>query len=606
MPIQMQSASKKLMCGNHKIAKMYCKNHVIYSSGSTVTYYVDAGTAHTEEVDEGASCLSPKTFAPAKSGWEFVGWRQDKTASGSVLGSLAMGDAPVTLYAVFRLSVTVTYYNGTTSASSTSGYRYYNNGVIANPSFKLYQVGKSGWAAKGWSTSQAAAGEITYANGTSFARDSNIVLYGMYYHTVTLTYYNGSSIAATTSGTRYYNSGSELLQNPVFNVAAAALSGWTFRGWATGAAAAAGVSYSSISNTAFASSATLYATYYQTITLTYNGNSATAGSTASQSGTRYYNSSGNVANPSFALRENGFARSGYTFSKWALNGTGGTQYAPGASVTLGANATMYAVWVAVPAKSFAYTGGIQTYTVPATGLYRLEVWGAAGGAYHGYASGGTSGHAGGAGGKSVGYKVLSAGTQIYIAVGGSGAYVNGCTANVSGGYNGGGDYYYEAWAGPHGHSTGGGATHIALKTGLLSTLGQTDILIVAGGGGGAGANGQGGAGGGTSGGNGVKDTFGCIAQGGTQSAGGQCLGTPQQGYGIGQFGQGGRTQTPYDGAGGGGFYGGSGAQQNGSGGGGSGYIGGVPAVSYNGGTYAPSMASGVNSGAGQATITFVG
>lgn len=187
MPINLQGSSVKFMCSDHGIAKMYCENNVIYSSGNTVTYYIDSGVSYQEEVDEGASCLSPKSFTPAKSGWEFVGWRQDTAANGNVLSSLNMGDDPVTLYAVFK----------------------------------------------------------------------------------------------------------------------------------------------------------------QTVTLSYNGNGTTSGSTAAQTGARYYNN-GTVVNQSFMLRANGFTRTSYTFSKWALGSAGGTQYAAGASITISANTTMYAVWTAEP------------------------------------------------------------------------------------------------------------------------------------------------------------------------------------------------------------------------------------------------------------------
>lgn len=184
MSINIGTKKIKIYIGDTKVSKVYLGNTKIYSSGSNCTYICDDNT-YQEEVDEGASCLSPKTFTPEKSGWQFAGWRQDAAASGSVLSSLVMGDAPITLYAVFR----------------------------------------------------------------------------------------------------------------------------------------------------------------QTITLSYNGNSATGGSTPSQTGTRYYNN-GNVTNPVFTLSTSGFTRTGYTFSKWALGSTGGTQYTAGASVTLAASATAYAVWTA--------------------------------------------------------------------------------------------------------------------------------------------------------------------------------------------------------------------------------------------------------------------
>lgn len=282
MPINLQDFPVKLMCSDHAIAKMYCENHVIYSSGNTVTYCVDSGKSYQEEVDEGESCLAPKTFTPAKPGWTFVGWRTDQTANGSVLSDRIMGDDPVTLYAVFRQTVTVTYYNGSTTAGSTSGYKIYNNGNIANPAF---------------------------------------------------------------------------------TISPASLSGWSFRGWATSNAAAAGIAYSAISNTQFASSVTLYAAYGRTLTLTYAGNGATGGATAAQTGTQYYNT-GNYSNPSFTLSANGFSKTGYNFSKWALGSAGGTQYAVGASVTLSGNTTFYAVWTMAKTPYYVVKNQVSQQSIP--------------------------------------------------------------------------------------------------------------------------------------------------------------------------------------------------------------------------------------------------
>ena len=258
---------KKLYIGNQAVRKAYLGNQLVYSAGNIVTYHVDAGVRYQEEVGEGESCLSPKTFTPQKAGWTFVGWRMDMVASGDVLASKVMGDNPVTLYAVFAHNVTVTYYNGSTTVSRQTKSRYWNNGNAASPSFALTQAAKSGWSARGWSTSTAANGGITYANGAAFTRNSDVTLYGM---------------------------------------------------------------------------------YQQAVTLSYNGNGATGGSTAAQTGYRYYNSNGQTLNASFSLRANGFTRTSYTFSKWALGSAGGTQYAAGAGVTLAASTIFYALWVGNP------------------------------------------------------------------------------------------------------------------------------------------------------------------------------------------------------------------------------------------------------------------
>lgn len=106
-------------------------------------------------------------------------------------------------------------------------------------------------------------------------------------------------------------------------------------------------------------------------------------------------------------------------------------------------------------KDFNYTGGVQTYTIPESGTYNLEVWGAQGG----NAAGGAD-SLGGKGGYSSGKKYFNAGDVVYVYVGGQGTYSS--ALGTGGGYNGGGH------GGPGGYG-GGGMTHI-------STVG-TDNLI---------------------------------------------------------------------------------------------------------------------------------
>lgn len=227
--------------------------------------------------------------------------------------------------------------------------------------------------------------------------------------------------------------------------------------------------------------------------------------------------------------------------------------------------------------NFGYTGGIQTFTVPCNGIYQLAVWGGKGG------NGGNNDGAmdnGGRGGYSLGYIYLKKSEILYIVCGGVGSS-SMTNEPIPGGYNGGAigngypwHPYYSICGG------GGGATHIARVTGLLSSLASTytdNLLIVAGGGGGAGGTTAGGAGGGLSGGG---------SNPGTQTGGG------------GTFGQG--AHSSYAGGGGGGFYGGL------NDGGGSGYIGGVPTfTSRTGNTYTPSTTAGQNNSTGRATIRLV-
>lgn len=156
--------------------KMYIDGKLVYSAGNPVTYVVDSGVQYTEEVDFDASCLSPKTFTPTLDGWEFVGWRDDESASGDVLSSKAMGDSPITLYAVYSKSVTLSYNgNGSTGGSTDShegtAYRNYKGDVIG-ASFKLNNNGfsRGGYNFTGWNLGAVGASISIDANTTAYAQ----------------------------------------------------------------------------------------------------------------------------------------------------------------------------------------------------------------------------------------------------------------------------------------------------------------------------------------------------------------------------------------------------------------------------------------------------
>lgn len=223
---------------------------------------------------------------------------------------------------------------------------------------------------------------------------------------------------------------------------------------------------------------------------------------------------------------------------------------------------------------FAYKGAVDKFIAPCNGVYQLEVWGSRGG--HGDAG------RGGNGGYSKGYIYLNAMETLYVCCGGIGA-TSQDNGGVPGGYNGGGTGAGFPWWPSYANAGGGGgATHIARTTGLLTVHAKTyaeTLLIVAGGGGGAYGGSSGSAGGGLSG------------QGsypGTQTGGG------------GVFGAATHTQGSYAGGGGGGFYGGDIFS------GGSGYIDGVPAFNSPAGTYyVPETTVGANAAAGKAKITLI-
>jgi hypothetical protein len=236
---------------------------------------------------------------------------------------------------------------------------------------------------------------------------------------------------------------------------------------------------------------------------------------------------------------------------------------------------------------YAYTGGVQILTIPYDGIYKLECWGPGGG------------YQGAKGGYAAGYKRLTKGTVVYIVCGQCGGKDGEYGNRYNGGQDGSGSTNPAHWYGKH---PGAGCTHMALVSGVLSSLSsnKNKVLIVAGGGGAAATDG-------TYGGMGIGgDGGGLSGSSGSSSAGG----SQTTGY---AFGLGGPAVSQVDGdnqkamtGGGAGWYGGYAGIKGG--GGGSSYIDGCAAFTYMGKSYNPSTTTGGGSAAetnGKARVTFV-
>ena len=216
------------------------------------------------------------------------------------------------------------------------------------------------------------------------------------------------------------------------------------------------------------------------------------------------------------------------------------------------------------ATEFTYTGSEQTFTVPITGTYKLETWGAQGYTVNSYT--------GGYGGYSTGIMNLLKNDNIYIFVGekGKGGIGNGTRYSSYPNSSDAGANDKVSYTG-----SGGGSTHIAYKNLLIKDITDLNDLIMVSGGGGAstwtsgnGWSGIGGSGGGIKG-NSGKSVIASFTPGGggTQTAGGV---SGNEGT-SGQFGLS-LSKHICATCGGGGYYGG-GSSWGSAGGGGSGYIG---------------------------------
>ena len=167
-----------------------------------VTYYIDTNSTQTQAFAPGESVLNGLNFTPSKSGYTFVGWREDTTASSSVLSSKTMGTSNITLYAVFSQTITLTYNgNGATGGSTAnqSGTRYYNNGNAVNPSFSLRSNGftRTNYAFQNWAMGSASG--TKYNAGASVTLSSSTTFYATWvYATSTATLnWSGHYVSAT-------------------------------------------------------------------------------------------------------------------------------------------------------------------------------------------------------------------------------------------------------------------------------------------------------------------------------------------------------------------------------------------------------------------------
>jgi uncharacterized repeat protein (TIGR02543 family) len=533
-----------------------------------VRYNVDVSTYYEEFVPRGDSVLSPSTFTPTKTGYTFLGWKDSGIASSDVLVTKTASGDNMTLYAVFTDSFNIYLYNASNSPTVVPLTSYYNNMDTLYPSYTCNENAISGWTKLGWTgdpdgyTAYAADGE-----SVNFPHETN--LYSLYSKSVTLTYYNSNATANTDTGTRYANIHSTTTySNPEFELPAQIeLTNWTTRGWTTGAAGNSTITHTSGVPFTLTDNTSIYGCYERTVTVSYNANGGT-GTIADQTATAYYHSKNGAVNASIVLASSGYTKTGgYTLYRWRLNSASGTAYAKGATYASTSDAIMYAEWVAAQAKTFNYTGGVQSYTAYAGVQYRIQCYGAQGGG--GLPSKGTGAN----GAYTIGYRTPSSNETWYIYVGGAGgtSYVgwdNVGSYNGSGGYNGGGagKYGYNNNYSYSGSGGGGGASSISTTNAAASGAN----IAIAGGGGGAAYN--------------YYASGSATANGNTSASSNGVRGT------------GSSTGNSILGAGGGGYYGGKAGNNVVA-------EGGYSGTNYTGGTASSSTSQGQRSGNGQVVIT---
>lgn len=226
------------------------------SLGSITTQSVNVYNATTS-----ASITLSNASGPSKSGYVFLGW---STNSGATSATYAKGVAytfssSVTLYAIWRKTITITYnanggsYTGTTSV----GYAY-NNATSTNITITGTKPTKNGYTFLGWSTSSSATNS-SYNSSTAYTFSANTTLYAIWKKTITITYdSNGGIDTPTATSVDIYNSSTSA--DITLSSLVPTRIDYTFLGWSLYSDATT-ATYSSGAIATFTESKTLYAVW---------------------------------------------------------------------------------------------------------------------------------------------------------------------------------------------------------------------------------------------------------------------------------------------------------------------------------------------------------
>ena len=353
--------------------------YAVYSRTITLTYANGGGTGTDPSNTTGTQyynsngsvstvSLTLATNPYAKTGYTFSKWTDGNAGASIDKNPGVDASASFTETAVWTgITYYVAYYNDGSDLKKNSTHVYGTSSKLTTAT--TLGISKSGYTFYGWATADKGLTR-TYTDGQSVSTltstsGGTVKVYAIWQKDVT--FYSGASKTTTKTATLYYNNGTSSVAIPA---TPADISNWTALGWRADTTASS-QSYSKTGSITSSTSSTFYAVYSRTLTISYNGNSNTSGSTSSTTATIYLNSnSTTTSSQTVTFASNGFAKTGYTFSKWAAGSTSGTQYSANADYTasLVYNAstfgtTMYAIWTA---NTYTITYSTTYGTAPAS------------------------------------------------------------------------------------------------------------------------------------------------------------------------------------------------------------------------------------------------
>lgn len=182
-----------------------------------------------------------KEVRAKKDGYVFLGWSTKKNATECMktplmVDSQVMDDGVLTLYAIFRKSVSAYFYQQGKTKPEVVAANLFNNEeyvVVHAPKIKAYE----GWDSLGWTSKKSGKSAIELCSDTDFELSEDKTYYAVFKKCVTLSYETGvrGLDVKTESGYTYHNSASSRTEydEPASFVVAKALkeNGRSFIGW---------------------------------------------------------------------------------------------------------------------------------------------------------------------------------------------------------------------------------------------------------------------------------------------------------------------------------------------------------------------------------------
>ena len=301
-----------------------------------------------------------------KTGYEFVGWNTNKDAT-SALASYEMPNHDVTLYAIYKKTLTATfnYYNSKSETRTVTIYNNATSGSITSPTalgtpsgytFRHYSTSNAANAAK---TIDANSAVVLTSNQTYYASYQKTVTLNFYYHSGTDTYAN-TQTSTTATGIQYLGYNNAIVNSTVSIPSAV-----------TGSTGYYGTSYKGVtaanSTTPISvnTGTTNYYAYYQAGITYYYYNGSTHTSMPSESDktqpirTAYSNGTNYVTTASAAPTPSAY--DGATFKGWSITADSINSRTP----TTTAMTVLYAYYQKTVNATFNYYDGSKAASVTA-------------------------------------------------------------------------------------------------------------------------------------------------------------------------------------------------------------------------------------------------